>query len=163
MSFLKICGALALLAFALLASECYRKDRESAFLRLEGMVLLLRFLKEEIDRYLTPCDEIFLKFRHEALEACGFLPLLREKKSLAEALELSYEDLALPEKIRSELTDYAGHLGQGYREEEVERANCTLARVLPIYETARETLKKNIRLARVLLLSGAVMLILWLL
>lgn len=150
----KLLGSLAMLGIAaVLAARGVAVFRER-LLQLEGFVLLLRSIREQIACFRTPTREILAAFQNPALERAGFLAAAK-RDGMAAALEESRERLYLDGEELGPLREFSAGLGGGYADEEVARCELCLARLTEAVARRREALPKAAKLYRTLVLGGA--------
>ncbi len=124
----------------------------------EGFLLFLRHVKAQISCYCAPLGEIFAEFANDALEECGFLPVLREK-GLADAVKKSRSSIYLEEEEINMLTAFASQLGTGYRSEQLEICDYYIGEFENLLNLKREEHPKKSKLGRTVVLTGGLMLI----
>lgn len=130
--------------------------------QLEGFLLLLRHIRDEIACFRTPAPEILRGFREAALERAGF----REAVAcgdMAAALLAVRERLYLDDGEWQALTEFAAGLGHGYVSEELSRCELAISRLSAALAARREALPRTGRLFRTLLFCGTFAVILVLL
>ena len=140
-------------AFVNVSAREPRRLREA-----EGVYQLLCYIRGQMSAFSLPLPEIYAGFSDEALEKCGFLPLLREK-GLAAALE-KFSVADENGEVYILLSAFAGRLGQGFLQEELTLCN----RVIDVYggyvdrKRAECPGKRKLQGAMVLLCGGMVLL-----
>lgn len=145
------CGVLSGLAFAAFER---RRCRQA-----EGFVLLLRHIRLQIDCFSIPvaqilaaCDKrIMIDCGVEATKLTDFGALLRETR------------LYVPEEMCRLLADFGAQLGSSYREEQLRCCDYFLERLIPCCDLLRAELPRRERMALILPMAIAAMLVLLLL
>lgn len=126
----------------------------------EGLLLMLRHLRARVSAYSLPRDEIYRTFSHLALEKCGFLLLLREK-GLKTAL--SSKTLALDGEMLRPLVLFAEGEGERLKEEELSAVSLAIEETEACLADAKRRLPERLRLSRTLVLTGGMMVAIFLL
>lgn len=158
---MKLFGALGiLLAAAVLAARGGSVFRER-IRQLEGFLLLLRHLRDEIGVLHTPKDRILSGFSHPALARAGITGAAL-RAGLPAALAAAADRLYLDHEEMAILEGFAADLGSGYAPEEVARCDLAIARLTAKLTARREALPQTARLFRTLLVSGAAAIVLML-
>ncbi len=152
----KCVGALLIIGAAVymghfIASECKRKLQGT-----EEALALVKYIRRNIEAYLSPIGDILKGYSSEYLEECGFAHTMRET-GLACAVEEGYLDL--PIQAKRALWDFASSLGSGYAEAELKHCDYCIAMLEEVAASEREKLTLNGRLYRFLPPIGALSLI----
>lgn len=126
--------------------------------QLCGFVSLLRQMRTQIDCFSAPFADIFASLDGELRAACG---IEGEPSDLGELLGMTR--LTLPREARALLFEMAGLLGGGDKGEQVRCCEYYLKALLPMADEARAELPKKERMALLLPLLCAAVLILLLL
>lgn len=154
MGLIKTAGLLLIFTAAVgggfLVSESYKSECR----RLDGLLRLVRFTKEQIGSYRTPLDEIYRRFGESLPCLGGFSAILREK-GFAEAVE-NAKGLIGDKTVLSALGNLGKMLGKAAAEEQIgecERCEKVLSDALGEAKTA---LPSRLRLCRTLGLACAV-------
>lgn len=129
---------------------------------LEGFLLLLRHIRDEISCFRTPAHEILSSFHNEALERAGLLPLA-PGTDLASALASARDRLYLDSDELAILSEFCDGFGRGYVTEELARCDLATSRLTDAIARRREALPKTCKLFRTLVMSGALAVIIVLL
>ena len=156
MLYLRWCGAALMLIFALFCGREYSAYAERRSGEGRAVLSLLAHIEKMIDSYLSPHGELFLGFNDEWLEGCGFLAALRSGEGLASAFSSSQEKMLLSEGVKKRLSDYFSDFGKGYKEAELKRLRDCRADIEKMLLSEGDELKKSVKVARALLLGGAV-------
>ncbi len=156
---LKLFGAATLAAFALGISRHFQHLLSARIRQLEGFLQLLRTTHDKIVGFGTPTPTIFAAFRNEALEAAGFLPVLRER-GLQEALLSAREGLYLDSEELAPLLELAASLGRGFAAEEAARCRVAIAELERALAARRGSRPGSARLCRTLVLGASLAVIL---
>lgn len=156
---MKLLGAVGiLLAAAMLAARGGAVFRER-IRQLEGFLLLLRHIRDEIGVLHTPTDRIFSGFSHPALARAGLTGACLAG-GLSSALRAAAERLYLNREEMAVLEGFADALGSGYTAEEVARCDLAIARLTAALSARRDSLPDAARLFRTLLVSSAAAIVL---
>ena len=126
----------------------------------EGLLLLLRHLRARVSAYSLPRDEIYRTFSHDALEKCGFLSLLRQR-GLQTAL--SSGTLAPDGEMLRPLVAFSEGEGQRLKEEELSAVSLAIEEMEARLAEAKRRLPERLRLSRTLVLTGGMMVVIFLL
>ena len=149
-------GVLILTAGVFTAVGSVRRER-SKLTALEGWIALIRYIRGQIDCFLTPLDEILLADR-SLLRACmGH----GNEGSLSELLAASAP--LLDEEVNMQLRAFVREMGGSYREEQVKRCDYYLSVLLALREKRTAELPLRIRLCTTLSLcaSAWILILLW--
>ena len=118
---LRLIGAAALLLLSVHVGNSLAAVEKKRLRQIEGFLLLVRYIREQISCFRRPLPEIYGGFRNEALESVGFLAHLSEG-DFATAFEKAREELYLEDEERKLLCAFAAGVGQSFEEEQ--RALC---------------------------------------
>ena len=148
---LLLLGALLALAYGFLRRERrYRRETE-------GVLLLLRALRGQIDCFSRPWREVVAEFENDALEQCGFLPALREE-DFAHAVIRGGEgwdaDLARTLEV------FGAEVGKSYKGEQVALCDWAMAELEAVIKKQKEEGERRARLSASLTLVGGLALLL---
>ena len=156
---MKAIGCLLLLGVTLYTAWSLALLRRRRLRLREGILCLLHHLSANLSCFSLPLSALYASFQNEALEACGFLSLLREAGLLA-ALEGTKDALSLSSEEREVLYPFAEKLGKGYLGEE--QALCRYARegFERLYNSQREEFPKKRKTEGALVVTGGLMVIL---
>lgn len=144
---LLLCGALA--GGGTLAYERRRCRQGEAFLSL------MRHIRAQIDCFSTPLQGILANCDPAVWRDCG---VSEPPRGLAELLRDA--PLCMPDEACRLLFDAAARLGAGYREEQLRCCDYFLERLTPICDKMRRELPKRERLALLLPITAAAILVL---
>ena len=126
----------------------------------EGFLALVSLLRSQIDCFSIPIGGILKKCDPRILRDCG----LDDGEDLTDMPSLlSACHLLLPEEECALLADFARQLGGGYREEQLRSCSYCAERLTACCDRLRAELPKREKMAIILPLSAAVLLILMLL
>ena len=158
---MRLFGAVCLLAGAvgLYRFLALRAQRRAAV--YGGILRLLQYISVEISCFRTARETLFSSFQDETLEKNGFLPLLRTRGCVADAIRES--DVNLLGADAALLIEFDGTLGASFREEQLEICAYYVERWREREEAVRVSLPSEIRLTRTMTLSSAMLLLLLLL
>ena len=129
------------------------KHAEEEARRLEAVILMIDHIKYEIGEYMTPQNELFARFENRALEACGFLGILKkcrsdgEKSVLSKALEV-YGDLLCEKRCNMLLADFSESLGKLSRSAQLERCDSYREKFNSVYAEKSTKLQGEKKLCR---------------
>ncbi len=148
-------GAILLIIAALYISREYEKFLGRRISEYRGLCSMIAHAEEMISKYLAHGDGLWRDFRSDALEKCGFLPAVREGKGLHYAFESCRDKMSLSREAKDRLSLSFKRVGKGYMEGEL--ANLSLVKESLAEECESESVaaEKNIKVARALLLGGA--------
>lgn len=145
------CGVLGGLAFAAFERRRYRQA--------EGFVALLRHIRLQIDCFSLPVERILAVCDHRILVDCG-----TEATKLPDFNAVLHGTrLYVPEEMCRLLADFGAQLGGTYREEQLRCCDYFLERLIPCCDALRAELPKRERMALILPMAIAAMLVLLLL
>ena len=158
----KLFGAIVILtlsaALVLRGASVFRER----IAELEGFLLLIRHIRDEVSCFRTPAHEILSSFHHEALSRAGLLPI-GGGTDLSAALAAARDRLYLDPEELAVLQEFCDGFGRGYVAEELARCDLATARLAAALEKRREALPKSCKLLRTLVMSGALAVIIVLL
>lgn len=92
-------------------SICQREERRLR--QVDGLIDLVGYIRDMIDRYLMPIDRILKECDRELLSVCGFSG---EGEKLCEMVDGA---VFFDENIRGEMRSFAEELGRGWRESQL--------------------------------------------
>ena len=149
-------GGIALVMIgALLVSREYDRLLDRRILEYRGLVNLITHAEAEITKSLAHGSGLWQGFSDDALENSGLLPLLREGESLKNAFDKCKGKMALSTEAKERISALFAPLGRGYRDSEI-RLLCEIKDSLSReYDSESESAEKNKKIARALLLGGA--------
>ena len=159
---LRIGGAALLLAASLLLAVTLSRGEEKKLRRSEGLVLLVRHIREEVRCFRRPLPEIYDSFSHAALEECGFLSVLR-REGLAHALKEMADALTVSNEEKRALLAFARAVGNGQTEGQIRLCDYTLAELEKMLAKRREEAPRRTRVLQTMSISGGLMLLVLLL
>ncbi len=158
MLFAKLLGsALMLLSGGALAVGLVRREHRRAAV-LSAWVELIFYIRDQIDCYLTPMDEILASADPSLLHACM---CQTRPQSLNEVLECSV--LYLDPDSARQINAFVHEVGGAFRDEQVKRCDRYLAVLRQLREGCAAELPRKIRLCTTLCVCGAVgvLILLW--
>ncbi len=121
---------------------------------LYAFILFLKFIKREVEVYLTRQKDIFERFENKLLENSGFLPTLRsreisdDKSPLYHVLREWDKRLRIPDEAKNLLVEFSESFGQTSPSEQSAKCDITLAALEEIYKKCKEENSSRIRLCR---------------
>lgn len=154
--YLKWAGAGVILLSALYVGREYSAYVRQRLQQHRAFVALLLHIEQMISQFLTPQDGLWRDFSNDALEKCGFLPLLREGKGLSQAFEKVKASLSLSERTKEMLSGFFADFGGGYLDGEMSRTAGFRAELESCLEKEGEELEKSLKITNALLVAGAV-------
>lgn len=157
--YLRYGGCALLMIGALLISRCYDGYLSRRVEEYRGLVSLLSHAECEISKFLAYGSALWRDFQHDGLERCGFLPALRESGSLYQALEAAGDKMSLSSSAREGLSAQFQRLGRGYVDKELSLIGEIKQGLSAELESESAEAEKNKRVARALLLGGALSLV----
>lgn len=154
--YLKWAGAAVILLSALFVGKEYSAYVRQRLEQYRGFVALILHIEGMISRFLTPQDGLWRDFNNDALQKCGFLPLLREGKGLSGAFESVKASLALSEETKEMLSDFFGNFGGNYLDGEMSRTADFRTQLENGLKQEESELEKSLKISNALLVAGAV-------
>lgn len=121
---------------------------------LYAFILFLKFIKREVEVYLTRQMDIFNRFENKTLESSGFLPHLRgreitdDKSPLYHVLGEWDKRLRIPDEAKDLLLEFSQSFGQMSPTEQSERCDAVIRELEEIYKKCKEENASRIRLCR---------------
>lgn len=153
-------GAMAITALWIGRGYSAYADRRLG--EMGGMSRLILHIESRLGRTLDYGAELYRGFDDEFLEKCGFLPLLREGRSLYDAFSEAKTSMVLPDEVADIVENLFSSFGKGYKDQEIERLRMARAELDKKVTTLREESDKNKRVVNALLFgitaSGAILL-----
>lgn len=143
-------------AFLALAYGFLRRERRCRR-EMEGLLLLLRTLRGQIDCFSRPWREVVAEFQNDALETCGFLPALREKDFFC-ALEA--RGSAWDTETARILSAFASGVGRSYKAEQVALCDWAITELEVAEKRQKEEGPRRARLFASLTVVGGLALLL---
>lgn len=154
MIYFRWCGAALILIAALVCSREYSAYTERRMAEGQGLLSLLLHIEKMIESYLASGGELFEGFIDERLEACGFLPKMREGGR--GAFSDAKNSLTVGAPIKERLCTYFSGFGKGYKASELKRLDECISDCKSMISSEKTELEKSIKVTRALLLGGAV-------
>lgn len=159
---LRIGGAALILLASVTLAHTYSTTERKRLSLVEGLLALVRFVREQVVCFHTPTGEIYRSFSHKELAECGFLSVLRERGMEAAVEELQDKAYLSSEELRA-LCGFAAMLGKGQTEGQVRLCDYTERALLNALEKRREEAPRRTRVFGTLSVTGGLMLIIVLL
>lgn len=155
---LRLVGAALLSLCGVLSASALNRRAERRLREVESWILLLRYVKGQVECFSLPMNEILARCEREILQNCGYVGTVAPKSFLALLDASSLHDADAAKTVRA----FAEEFGRGYREEQtrgcdyylslLEARRRTLAEKLPAQKKLNSTLCLCAALAIVLLL-----------
>ena len=149
MIILKLLGAALILAVGVLCAFLSVRYEKKRICILDGWIDLIAHIRNQIDCYLTPLDEI--------LRAAKLNDLCNTKEigqpSLAELLQATASGLG--EEERRLLNAFVGEIGNGYREDQIRKCNDYLETLRALRRDRAAGLSPRIRVLLALCLGAS--------
>lgn len=147
MSTIRIIGSAILLCVSIILSQAITSTVRKREVELVEICDLIRFIRNNIDSFLTPIGAILSGYSSPALKRCGFTSAMHIS-GLAAAVNT--DGISLFGNERELLSAFAEKLGLGYREEEVRLCDYYLAEFTEIAKREKEENDKKSRMYRYL-------------
>lgn len=112
----------------------------------------VRYIRLQIDCFLSPQDQIFHSFSHPILEGNGLLPALRS----GEDMEVAVKGIK-DKQLADMMLRFGRELGQGYREEQLRVCDFYLAQMVTHRECEEEKMPSQIKIKRTVCMVGAML------
>ena len=149
-------GGIALVMIsALLVSREYSRRLDRRISEYRGLVDLIAYAECEITKSLSHGSGLWQGFSDVALEKCGLLPLLRKGESLKSAFDKCKGKTALSTEASERISELFAPLGRGYRDAEIRLLGEIKDSLSKELDTESESAEKNKKIAKALLLGGA--------
>ena len=149
-------GGIALVMIsALLVSREYSRRLDRRISEYRGLVDLIAYAECEITKSLAHGVGLWQGFSEDALEKCGLLPLLREGESLKNAFDKCKGKMALSAEASDRISAMLAPLGRGYRDSEIRLLGEIKDGLSKELDIESESAEKNKKIAKALLLGGA--------
>lgn len=149
-------GGIALIMIAaLLVSREYEKYLDKRVCEYRGLVAMISHAESEIAKSLAYGEGLWRTFHDDALEKCGLLPLLREGEGISSAFGKIKEKTSLTSEAKEKISVLFAGLGKGYAESELKTINDIKESLTVRLKYEEESAEKNLKIARALLLGGA--------
>ena len=148
-------GGILLVFGALLVSREYERYLGRRISEYSGLALLIGHAKSMISKFLAHGEGLWRSFSNDALERVGLLAALREGRGLGEAFDLCRDKMSLPRSGAARLSEELHRLGGEYMGGELERLTALEQSLVSEGEAEEALAEKNIKVARALLLGGA--------
>ena len=144
-----------LLIAAIAASREYSAYAKRRIDQYDGFIELFSYAEGMISRFLSYGEALWRGFENGALEACGFLPALREGTPPIEAFEKCEGRLSLPREAKDKIKAFLSSMGRSYKDGELATLSAFRTELQSERKRQEEDLDKNVKIARALLLGGA--------
>ncbi len=155
MIYLRLLGAGLILAAALLLCGEYSARLNKRLAEYRGLLALLSHARLKIEKSLSYGSMLWQGFCDDVLEKNRLLPLLREGRGLYEAFEECKGEFALSSSVAEELSAAFSTLGGGYMDRELEALSKISDSLQERLNGESVAAEKNIKIARALLIGGA--------
>lgn len=152
--YIKLCGLALMMIAALAISKGYREYVNRRISEQESFVSLLRHLEGRIRRYLMPIGEALGDFSDENLSRLGFFDGLANGEGLSQIFERLSPRFSLGEETRAALSEIFSRISLGYKDEVISEICDGAIRLEKILEKERVELRKNERVASVVLVAS---------
>ena len=144
----KLLGA----GIVILASVFYGNDR----IREEGIKLrriaaftdMIEYVRDNIDHFAAPLNDIFARYTSDELESIGFLAAVRERGLAAASSEAEREGYMDDGEIKKVFSDFCRRVGGGYKEDELRLCEYTLSQMHKRMNEMRENYTARVKLYR---------------
>lgn len=153
--YLRLGGAALLLVGAIFVSREYSGYIDRRISEYRSLVALLSHAEGKISRFLSFGGELWRDFSDDVLEGCGLLPLLRGGSGLALAFDECKAHLALPSEAKERIFRLLSGLGGGYMDGTIAGLSSARQELEAELTVEQEAAEKNKRVARALLIGGA--------
>lgn len=140
---------------ALFISREYEKYLGQRIAEYRGLVFAMAHAEEMISKFLAHGDGLWRDFHNDGLEKCGLLPALRKGEGLYAAFESCRERMSLSREAKDRLSQSLKKLGQSYKDGELSTLSAIKSDLSAECESEAAAAEKNIKVARALLLGGA--------
>lgn len=147
-------GAVSVLCLSLYLSLCGTRVFRERLAQLDGLLLLLRHIRERIACFHTPKGEILESFQNPALARAGLLAALGGG-DLAAALTATGDRLYLDESEAAILAEFAEGFGTGFAREELARCDLAISRLEGAIAARREATPRAAKLYRTVVMCTA--------
>lgn len=153
--YLRLMGGGLILLLSMIVGSGYSAYKDRRITESEGFIALISHIEGMISRFLSHGSSLWQGFSNGELETCGFLPMLRNGASPAEAFSDSRSRLAISKKAKEKLSEYFGAFGRGYREDEVKKASACRSELEEMLRTERAELENNVKAVKAVLFGTA--------
>ena len=153
--YLRFLGGGLVMVAALIASREYSAYAQKRLEQYRGLIEFLSHAEGMISRFLASGDGLLTGFKNKALEDTGFLSALREGKGFSESFAMCESKFAFSEEQKALIKKFCSDVGRGYKESEALTFACFRKTLESEMEREKETLDKSVKVARALLLGGA--------
>ena len=158
MLYFKWIGILLILLCGVGAGLAFASFERRRFAQAMGFLALLRYIRLQIDCFSLPVCKILGNCDREVLLDCGAPDGARDVPALLQGTRLY-----LPDEVCRLLQDFSAQLGGSYREEQLRCCDYYVARLAPFCDRLREELPRRTRMALLLPMAFAAILVLLLL
>ncbi len=149
----KLFGFALLALCALLFGRAYSSYCKRRTALLASFLSLITHLGDEISLFLSTPKSVFMAYKDEQLENCGFLPAVRAGESLKSAFEKCEKSLAVGEEAKVRLRVFFSEFGKSYKDGEVKRCEIFCNELSQMLKSEREEEPKRIKLSYTLLFA----------
>ncbi len=153
--YIKWGGIVLVMIGALLVSREYDRRLDRRISEYRGLVNLIAHAEAEITKSLAHGGGLWQGFSDDALENNGLLPLLREGESLKSAFDTCKGKMSLTFEAKERISGLFAPLGRGYRDSEIRLLGEIKDSLRGELDSESESAEKNKKIARALLLGGA--------
>lgn len=148
-------GAILLMIGALYISREYEKYLNRRVAEYNGLAELISHAAGMIARFLAHGGDLWRDFENASLEKCGLLPALRRGACLADAFDECQGKMSLSAEEKQRWSAELHKLGRGYKDGELAMLSDLGQAISAEAGAEAESAEKNVKVARALLLGGA--------
>lgn len=160
---LRYIGVICIFIFTFYAIFCYERYQKTRILQGDAFLLLLLFLRNELEGYGRTAAECIRDFQNETLRKTAFFSAVEKGATFFEAYALVRAQLCLPQGMDEILEAAFSSFGRGSRREECRRLSAEIARAQTLLGAERQEQGRRLRLCRTLATASAMGLVILLL
>lgn len=152
---LRYIGVICIFMFAFYAIFCFERYQKARLLQGEAFLLLLKFLRGELEGCGRPPAECLRDFHCDALCRTAFFSAVLEGASLKEAYGAEGGSLSLPQGMDAILVEAFSSFGRGGRKEECRRISEASEKAEALLSSERGEHARRLTLCRTLTTAAA--------
>ena len=153
---IRLAGILLVIGGTVGAGLLYAAALRAEVRRFEGFLKLARLIRSRIECFRQPLASIYRDYEDEALEDCGFSPILRQGDFLL-ALAKTKDTLGLRPALIDLLSEFGSELGKSHAEDQLRHCDRCIEQMTEALAALRTESADRIRLSHALSLALAAM------
>ncbi len=122
-------GACLLISSSIYYGASMIREESRKLTTADAVAELIRYIRDNIEHFMTPLPDILDSFENKTLENCGFLHEVRRLGLRETAEKLSSVIGSADREVTAAFRDFCVGIGGGYKDDEVRLCDYTLERI----------------------------------